>query len=259
MSELPPLEQDLHALLEAESDGYPDDAAMRGRVLRRIETAVAFAVVAQTASVGTPPAATAPTATVGAAVSMKGAILGSVVAFAVGAGVGEWHARTASNVAGPAPAVSALGAPVSILTPTSVPQPLNLLDADPPGSTPPNLAPAPGPRAPDAAQSLAATATVHAVDTLAEEQMLIDTARAGLARGRATDTLRAADDHAMRFGSGKLAEERENLAIQALALLGRRNEATARAARFYKRYPGSLYRSSLDELLKLPSTADGGP
>ncbi|NOU28980.1 MAG: hypothetical protein HOO96_13840, partial [Polyangiaceae bacterium] len=104
----------------------------------------------------------------------------------------------------------------------------------------------------------ATTASAPVGDLLAQEQALVDTARAALARGRAVDALRAADEHAARFPAGKLAEERENLAIQALAFAGRRDEALARAARFHKRYPGSLYGGTLDELLKA-SRPDGSP
>ncbi|CAN5925602.1 hypothetical protein BH11MYX4_BH11MYX4_06600 [soil metagenome] len=45
------------------------------------------------------------------------------------------------------------------------------------------------------------------------------------------------------------------MAIQALLLLGRRGDAEARAQRFHKAYPGSLYGNAVDALLAAPRDA----
>jgi hypothetical protein len=54
-------------------------------------------------------------------------------------------------------------------------------------------------------------------------------------------TLRWVVQHERRFPSGKLVQEREMLAIQALQRLGRTEEANARIARFRERFPSSIH------------------
>ena len=114
---------------------------------------------------------------------------------------------------------------------------------------------------PSASSSVAAPtvlpAPADAPSDLAAEQGLIDTARSALSRGRGADALHAADDHAHRFPRGRLAEEREMLAIQALLLVGKRTDAEARVQRFHKAYPQSLYGSAVDALLR--PREDAGP
>jgi hypothetical protein len=266
MSELPPLPDDLRALFEAESACYPEDPALQTRVLRGIEVSVAFAALAQASATGAAGAtaakgaAAAGAAAGGTSLATKTALLVGVVAFAAGVGVGEWHGRSSADA--PALRVEAPTVPTAATTIAAL-SPDQARDAESVDFH--SLPLAPSARGPASATAAAATsASAHAVgadggDALAEEQALVDTARAALARGRAGDALRTADEHARRFPAGKLSEERENLAIQALAFLGRRDEATARAARFHKRYPGSLYGGTLDELLKAPGARDGGP
>lgn len=78
----------------------------------------------------------------------------------------------------------------------------------------------------------------------ADEARLLLQAR----RALATDPARAlelADAHARRFPRGTLAQEREVLAVRALAALGRHEQARARAARFEARYPGSTHLAAV--------------
>lgn len=253
MSELEPLSDDLRLLFEAESASYPEDDALRARVLRGIETSVAFAALAEAGAQG---AGAASGASTGAAVGIgaKTAIVVGLVAFGVGVGVGEWHGRSATEAQSSSPVVD-VRPPATAVAPAPT-MPAAAPDAGSvdfralPVAPSPTVSPAPAPTASNGASPPVG-------DVLAQEQALVDTARAALARGRAIDALRAADEHAARFPAGKLAEERENLAIQALAFAGRRDEAQARAGRFHKRYPGSLYGGALDHLLAAPR--DGGP
>lgn len=66
------------------------------------------------------------------------------------------------------------------------------------------------------------------------------------------EALRLCDEHARRFPRGSLSQERESLAIEALFLLGRRDEAKARAARFKQAYPASGHLRKLEALGVLP-------
>jgi outer membrane protein assembly factor BamD (BamD/ComL family) len=85
---------------------------------------------------------------------------------------------------------------------------------------------------------------------LPSERLLIDEARAGLASGDAAVALARLDEHARRYKHGQLDEEREALAVQALAQLGRYDDARGRAARFRQRWPDSVYLSAVDATLK---------
>ena len=63
-------------------------------------------------------------------------------------------------------------------------------------------------------------------------------------------TLAALAEQAQRFPNGQMAEERESLLIQALVSLGRVDEARARAARFERRYPMSMFRTAVEMSLR---------
>jgi hypothetical protein len=67
--------------------------------------------------------------------------------------------------------------------------------------------------------------------------------------GDPATTLALTQEHARRFPAGTLAPEREVLAIEALARLGRTSEARARLDSFRSRYPQSPHISRLDALL----------
>lgn len=58
--------------------------------------------------------------------------------------------------------------------------------------------------------------------------------------------------HERLYPHGMLTEEREAIAIEALARLGSRDAALARLARFEAAYPSSPHRARLDELLATP-------
>lgn len=61
--------------------------------------------------------------------------------------------------------------------------------------------------------------------------------------------LRLAELHAQRFPAGMLTQEREAIAIEALAKLGRDAQAQSRARIFLKAHPGSPYKPRIDAAL----------
>ena len=85
--------------------------------------------------------------------------------------------------------------------------------------------------------------------TLSAERALLDDARTALAAGDAARALARLDEHVRRFPKPRLAEEREALAVQALVLLKRYDEARERAARFKASAPNSLFLPAIDTSL----------
>jgi hypothetical protein len=83
--------------------------------------------------------------------------------------------------------------------------------------------------------------------SLAEQQALLDVARAAFARSDYKATLQTLTAHSARFPKSVLAEEREALQIKALAASGRLPEARTLAARFQARHPQSLLLPSIKD------------
>ncbi|WP_437930242.1 hypothetical protein WMF37_13750 [Sorangium sp. So ce291] len=77
-------------------------------------------------------------------------------------------------------------------------------------------------------------------DELLRESNLIDRARAAATQNPEA-ALSAVGEHQREFPAGRLAEEREYVAIRALMRLGRVDEARARADAFLARYPSTSY------------------
>lgn len=104
----------------------------------------------------------------------------------------------------------------------------------------------------DPSSKRVATVTVGPVSQLARERALLDLARADAARGEPTLSLSETEQHRSQFPRGKLAEEREALAIRALHSLGRTDEARARAQAFRLAYPNSFLTPAIDSALSAP-------
>jgi hypothetical protein len=83
--------------------------------------------------------------------------------------------------------------------------------------------------------------------TMAEERVLVELARAALARQDGAGALDAVERHKTKYPRGQLAEERELIAVQALATLGRKDDARARARAFRRSFPASILRPAVDD------------
>jgi hypothetical protein len=183
-------------------------------------------------------------------------------ASAIAAGLGVMSVIAApylapSSAQGPAavPRVSIAAAEAvrGPATPTSraesftEPTPEPIAVPEPPRPSPPKAArrqamvSSPGGPAPS--PSVAASPLV-VEDTLAREVALLERARAHF-DGEPASTLAILDEHAHLFPNGKLAMERELLALDALERLGRKTEARARAARLVAVARGSLYETRI--------------
>jgi hypothetical protein len=130
-----------------------------------------------------------------------------------------------------------------------------------PAATPPPTAllAAPGAAASSTAHSVPSARDVTVIEaphpgapppaassSLSAEQLLLDQARAALTAHEPERALALVSEHARRFPHPQLGEEREALAIQALAVEGRFDEARARAARFRASAPNSLFLPAVD-------------
>lgn len=85
---------------------------------------------------------------------------------------------------------------------------------------------------------------------LSAERRVLEIAAAALGRGDWGAALDAVERHTRQFPQGQLEEEREALAVQALARSGRSDEAAVRAARFRARFPDSPLLSTVDAALR---------
>ncbi len=116
----------------------------------------------------------------------------------------------------------------------------------PPSATAPSATVVLGTLSAPSASSRARPRDVH----LAEERALLEVARTALARGQPDAAFASLEKHKQTFPSGRLVEEREVLAIEALAELGRGPEARERAARFRRAYPESILLPAVEASLQ---------
>jgi len=279
--ELEPLGPLARGALDAERRREGVDPAMGDRLLARVMTSVAVgAAVAGAAGIanaagttgagaaaGTGAGAAGASATAGAGTSAAGASAGVVAglttktlalvaaAFALGTGTGAAIHAAASRPA-PVPATATA-------SPSARPSSDRDRDRDrdraPPPTEPVAVSSAPsasegalpsvpvgalpGVRPPPAGANDAgprAGASASDVD-LAAERALVDRARTALTRGQPASALEALDAHARSYPRGRLGEEREALAVDALARSGQMDAARARAARFHASYPDSVF------------------
>jgi hypothetical protein len=120
------------------------------------------------------------------------------------------------------------------------------------GLTPPASKPQPRGAEPLASPSASSRST------LSQERALVERARAAIARRDGLSALEALTEHERAFPNGKLAEERDALFVQALALAGRSDDARRRALQFESRYPTSMFAGRVDATLReLPPAASG--
>jgi len=97
----------------------------------------------------------------------------------------------------------------------------------------------------------APAATVAAArSSLPDERALLDRARRQLASAEPQRALTFLEQHAQRYARGALAEEREAMWVNALVLLGRKDEAKARGEAFQSRFPNSLMGTNVRAALR---------
>ena len=241
MSMLEPLDPELAALFDRERSEHRQEPMAREEVLHRAERAIRLAALAPPpGDLALPPSLPAPPRGLLGGASAK-VLLGVALAAAFGGGVVVGRA-SASTPTPTSPSPSFVVTASRSESPSPSPS-----EGGPPSIEASALPPAPpAPSAPSASSAGPRARPDDTVSDLAREQELVDTARGALARGRAAEALAATERHSARFPNGALAEERDALAVQALALDGRIDEARLRASRFTARYPRSIFRPAVE-------------
>jgi len=257
--ELEPMPADLADLLDAERVvGYPPVPEALARQIAAEVAAGVGGAAASTAVSATSASAAGSTGASGLAASIKGAIatkiaLASALSFMVGSGTGAVLHATLSKPRAPAPIVARQE--VVATPPPSATEPVTAEPAPVPAPAP---SPGLGPRMPAAPlratppqvpEQKKAVPSAHDI-ALADERGLLEMARTALARGQSDAALEALEGHARRFPQGQLVEEREGLAILALAAAGRGEEARRRSASFQAKYPNSLLLLAIEAALQ---------
>jgi hypothetical protein len=228
---LPPLDDDIRALLARGGEIEPAPPGVKAQVLERVEGAMGPFGGGGGGSAGGGGAAgarSAPASALPSAGWLRG-LWPMAASFAVGSGI------TAAAMYRPAQ--------VAVAPPIAVCPPM-------PAAAPPAPAPPPPIEAPAAVQApppVAATPAAIAPqpppvpeDQLTAERRLLDVARRALEAEEPDRALQAVAQHERRFSSGVLVQERETMAIRALLAQGRAEAAAARAEQFRDRFPDSL-------------------
>lgn len=135
--------------------------------------------------------------------------------------------------------VIASTAEVAVVAPPPSPPPMSPPPppSPPPPTSPPPTWPAAGGPSSEAAQRSA-------------EHQLLDRARADATAGRTDEALRAVAEHERLFPTGRLCEEREAIALEALSRAGRREAVRRRGEAFLSSWPRSLYAPRVRRLLR---------
>lgn len=232
--EIPPLPPDLRDLVDEERALPAAPAAGRARVRTALETSL-FGPPSGGANGGGDEGSGGAGASGTAGGAARSVRLGSLGMAAI-----------AGAVAGAALTYGAMSSRGSLATPavTTATTAVSVPDSsDSPGTAPSAAVSFAAPAAtsePTPSPSATSTRRDASSDSASAERAILDPARAALSRGDASSALDAARAHEAAFPAGKLTEEREAIAVQALVRLHRGAEAKWRGARFLAKYPSSV-------------------
>lgn len=187
---------------------------------------------------------------------VPGALVGALLGLAVAGGL--WWRDIAEAWRDAPPAATAV-----VVTATTAPAgtTVEMLRADildPPREPPP----APPRAEPKVAMAAATQSTAEPAPAVSSEQetevQLLQRAQGALG-GNPGRALALAEEHLKRYPGGKLAQEREMIAVAALVGLGRSAEAHARATAFLQAFPSSAHRRRVESLAGVSLNQNGEP
>ncbi|MBK7860529.1 MAG: hypothetical protein IPJ65_18375 [Archangiaceae bacterium] len=207
MNELEPLPEELQRLLARTAPQAPLAGAAKARLWGRLSASAA----------ALPAGSAAATAAL-----LKWPLLAATLGLGVGAGVALDRFAFA-----PEPRVVVRTEVVKVEVPTPAPPPPAPTEAARPAPPRPVARTTPAP-------------------ITADERQLIEAARTALIKRDAAAALNALARHRRSFAQGQLAEERDGLEVQALAQLGRRDEARTAARRFLASWPDSVFAPAVE-------------
>jgi len=209
------LSPDVRLLLDRERPIAVLPAAARARALSRARSALAAGVATWSQPSGAPSAVRWAAA---AGLACVATVAAGAVAYRLGVRAGPTAPLVAASPAteSPAPHWSAGAEPI-----------VNLL----------------------AARVLAATPARSGAGAVRVELRLLEQARAAVAREDFLQALQLLTEHARRFRTGRLVEEREALRVKSLASLGRRTEARRAAVDFEAKFPRSPLLPAVSQIL----------
>ncbi len=237
---IPPLDDDVRALVRRAARVDPAPAGASVRVLERVERIVFGPPGGGSggANRDNPPGDAGPGA-FRSALRLARRVAPLAASFAAGGGV----VAVAMHRAPEPPRIVYVDR--SLATPPATESRLNPQPMPP--QAPEAAAPPSAPEAPRANAPTGALATASpSRDQLTAERQLLDLARGALEREEPERALDATARHERKYPNGALVQEREAMAIRALVMLGRVGEAHERADRFRTRFPQSLLLPTID-------------
>ena len=252
----PRLDDDLRALVRRASTIEAAPAGPKARVLANVEALAGSPDGHGDAGAGGPGRETA-----SSSASLSGPALVVAGAFAAGAAVGALVMYRVMQTRVPPEATYVITEREVPTAPEHVPQlptpsaPATETTVAPSAHPVDSAAPVVRPRpAPGATASSRKPSVIDAPDPATDERSLLDRARSAIEREDGAAALDATAEHARRYPSGVLVQEREAIAVRALVLLGRTEEARARVVRFRERFPDSMLLPALESNAGVPST-----
>lgn len=259
MSAEPELPEELRAMLAADAEEIAPPPGAREQVFDRVLVSVgvtaavaASATTASAASAATPLGASAKWAL--AAVALLGTIGATVVVQKRSTARSTTETRASTDrLTGPSPVAPIVRATNATTAPgTTVPAATSaptVTAIAPTRAQPSEPTPSAHTTAPRRVETRAAD---EPEDALEEEQRLLARGQRALADGHAEAVLAAVRAHSQQFARGALVEERDALEVRALLLARRMDEARAKAERFRRRYPDSVFLSAIEGRLREP-------
>jgi hypothetical protein len=204
----PPLPPELHAFLEWESAIPPLPRSVRARAVARARAALAMGRAIPFVVSGQVPR-------IRGALALTAAVATAATAGVIGYELGGWYERAAARTEATTHVV------VPVRAPYTASPAIAVVPSAAVAATGPALRPSPAQPEPD-------------------ELLLLDQARSAVADRDFASALVPIGEHARRFESGLLAEEREALRVRALSGLGRTEGARRAANAFETRFPHSV-------------------
>lgn len=228
--DLPPLDDEVHALLRRASRVGGAPAAAKVRVIARIDSALGARSGGGGSSIARPLGPMVATFLVGGALGAAGMYAAMRALPSVEAARVVYVDRVVA--ATPPPANAAV---VPSVAASNSSEALRLPSARSTRS---------------AAVPLSESSPTSTLSRLNAERILLDAARGAIEREDGLAALAALEQHERKYPSGVLVQEREAMAIRALVMLGRTTDAMARARRFRARFPDSALLPSIDSIVQ---------